>query len=195
MNTPLGILGAIWGTSYFVNVHHISALEASSVVSMIFLGTIVGAPSVGWISDKIGYRKKPMLVGTGLALLIILFVITHPELGLTPLLGLFFLLGLFTSTQVLSYPTIAESNPALLTATAVSVVSLTTQGGSALLQPLFGKLLDKGWDGTVVNSMPVYSGEQYQLAIMLIPAAFLVALVVAGLFLKETHCKPYVESP
>ena len=102
--------------------HHLTHLEAASVSGMIFVGTIFGGPIVGALSDRIGLRRLPMILGALLSLVVILTIIYVPGLSLTQLTLLFLALGFFTSSQVITYPTIAESNPVVLTATSVSVI-------------------------------------------------------------------------
>jgi hypothetical protein len=101
---------------------------------------------------------------------------------------LFFLLGLTSSTQIVSYPTVAESNPKILTATSVSVVSFTTLSGGAIFQPLFGYIMDKGNDFTIVNNVHIYSAADYHHAMFIMPIAMVIALLVT-FFVRETYCQ------
>lgn len=47
MNLPLGVLGGLWGVPYVAKHFHYNSTHASVIVSMLFMGTIVGS---------IGYR-------------------------------------------------------------------------------------------------------------------------------------------
>ena len=101
---------------------------------------------------------------------------------------LFFLLGFFTAAQVISYALVAESSSPTMTAMAVSIVSILTQGGYIVYQNLFSSLLL--WQGEMhlVDGVPVYSLGAYQIAAMIFPLGLSLALFV--LFkLKETHCR------
>jgi MFS family permease len=156
---------------------------------MIFFGTVLGSPLAGWISDKMGRRKLPMLIGAVLSLALMLFIIYGNITNYAVLVVMFFLLGLITSAQVISYPTIAESNPISLTATSVSVISFTTIGiGGAILIPFFGKLMDWKWNHLVVDNVAVYSASDYQRGLIIIPIAFVIAFI-AACFLRETYCR------
>lgn len=190
LNQPVSLLGALWGNSYLQKVHNLSATDASYVTTMIFLGTVVGSPLAGWISDRMGYRRRPMLVGAMLSILIVLAVIYLPNLSILGLILLFFALGFITSVQVISYPTVAESNPPILTATSVSVVSICAIGGYAVFQPLFGRIMDWSWAGQMEGSVRFYSAADYHLAIKVLPVMFAVALI-AAIFLRETRCKAF----
>lgn len=188
LNMPLGILGVVWGVPYLTGVHHVSETQASLITSMIFLGTIVGAPLVGRLSDSWGRRKLPMIVGAVLSLLTISLLLSVSNASFAELVVIFFALGLFTSHQVISYPTIAESNSPALTATAVSVISFTTQGGDAVFQSWFGDLVQSQWSGQMIGNVPQYSALAFQHAFLMIPLGFVIA-IVAALLIKETNCR------
>ncbi|MES2142075.1 MAG: MFS transporter [Pseudomonadota bacterium] len=188
-NLPIALLGAIWGSLFLQQTAHLSPTEASLAPSLLFLGTILGGPIMGWFSDKIKKRVLLMLLGALISLFLTFTIICLPKLlSLTAILFLFFALGFFTSSQVLSYPLVAESNPKNLTATSVSVVSFFAIGGYAVFQPLFGWLMDYGWQGTVVNQIRMYSAGDYHRALLILPIGFCIALF-AALLMKEPQKK------
>ncbi|MDQ8039463.1 MAG: MFS transporter [Rickettsiella sp.] len=184
-NLPIALLGAIWGSLFLQQTAHFSPAEASLAPSLLFLGTIIGGPVVGWFSDRIKKRVLLMMLGTLISLILTLAIICMLKLlSLTLILFLFFALGLFTSTQVLSYPLVAESNPKNLTATSVSVVSFFAIGGYAVFQPLFGWLMDYDWQGTLINQVRVYGASDYHRALLILPIGFCIAFF-AALLMKE----------
>ncbi|MEK6730864.1 MAG: MFS transporter [Pseudomonadota bacterium] len=191
MNLPIVLLGALWGSMYLVNAEHISPTQASYVITMIFLGTIVGSPFVGWISDRLETRVLPMAGGALLSLITILIIIFIPHLSMMTLLTLFFLLGLLTSAQVLSYPTIAELNSPLLTGSAISVISLVIMASGFIFQPVFGWLLDLQWKHILIKKIPIYSIQDFHHALIIMPIAFVASIGVAFL-LKETNCRSQI---
>lgn len=191
MNLPVFLLGALWGINYLVQVHHISTVQASYATTIFFLGVIFGCPAFGWFSDRSGRRVLPMIVGAILSLIVILALIFIPDLSFATVILLFFLIGFTTSSQVLSYPTIAELNPIALTGSAVSLGSVLIISSGAVFQPFFGWLMSLHWDGTMVDNAPVYSAHDFFNAMLIMPVAFVVGLIVA-LLIKETFCKSQV---
>jgi MFS family permease len=177
LNIPLVVLGAIWGSMFLEQVHHFNDIQSSKVVSMLFWGTIIGSPLVGFISDKMNSRKKPMLLGALLALIIILLVCAAPHLSYIYAVFLFFLLGFCISTLILGNPTAAESNIPALSATSASIVSFITMSGYIIFQPLFGWIMDCYGKHYSVNGLIIYSSESYKNALLIIPIAFLVAII------------------
>jgi len=190
MNLPIFLLGALWGSMYLVQIHGYTKTEATSVTGMIFFGTIFGSPLMGWMSDRLGNRRKPMIICAAISLLLMLFVIYDQHLSYFSLLVIFFLLGLITSSQVISYPVVAESNPHVVTASAVSIVSMVTVFGGALMQPISGWLLDLYWKGHYCDGVHCYSLSAYQHAMWILLISFAIAVGLAWV-IKETFCRPY----
>ncbi len=188
-NLPLFLMGAIWGSLFLEQIHGFNRTEATWITGMIFFGTVIGSPLAGFISDKLGLRKLPMKAGALISLGLVLILVYVPHLNYVVLMVMFFLLGLVSSTQVISYPLIAESNPSYITAMSVSVVSFTTLfGGGFIGIPLFGYLLNWHWHGLVSQGVAVYSASDYHVAMLMMPVALILAFLVT-LGLKETKCQ------
>ncbi|HVV68807.1 MAG TPA: MFS transporter [Gammaproteobacteria bacterium] len=179
VNLPIFLLGGIWGILYLQQVHQLTKTSASYATSMLFIGTMLGAPFVGWLSDYLGKRQFLMIVGAISALIIVLCLMQIPHLSQLTLLTLFFLLGFATSTQVISYPLVAENNPPVITATAVSVISISILSGGIIFEPLFGWLLDQHWSGITQGGVRTYSAADFQFAMWLFPVVFAIALIAA----------------
>jgi MFS family permease len=191
LNLPVFLLGGLWGMRYLVQVHGLSELEASYATSILFVGIIFGSPAFGWLSDHIGKRCKPMIWGGILSLIVMLILMYAPSLSFTSIMVLFFLIGFVTSSQVLSYPTIAELNPTALTGTALSIASLTIMSSGMIFDPFFGWLLEWNWDKTVVNNTPIYSLHDFNTAMWIMPIAFIVGIAIAFM-IRETNCESQV---
>ena len=188
INLPIFLIGGGgFGALYLEQVKHISVLQASYPPMMIFFGTVIGSPLAGWISDSLRRRKLPMQLGALLSILII-FIIMYLPVSLDKYILLFFLLGLVSSSQIISYPMISESNPRILTATSVSVVSFTTLSGGAIFPPLFGYIMDHAGDFKIVNNIHIYTALDYHRAMWIMPITMLIALFIT-LFIRETYCK------
>lgn len=188
LNLPIMLLGAMWGSLYLVQAHGIDRTASSYVTSMIFIGTVIGSPVMGWISDRLARRKIPMIICAIFSLAVILVIMYSDTFSLATGMILFFLLGFFTSGQIISYPLITESNSRALTGTASGLASTLIMAGG-MTQPLFGWLMDLRWDHKVINGVSIYSAANYRLAIMMIPVAFIIGLL-AAFFVKETYCHP-----
>ncbi len=187
MNMAVAVFGAMMGSLYLMQRLGVTKEDAAMVNSMLFLGAIIGGPLIGWVSDKMGLRVLPMKVGALVSLLIFLVILYFPvSFGVMALL--FFLLGFFTAAQVISYALVAESSSPTMTAMAVSIVSILTQGGYIVYQNLFSSVLVWHGEMHMTDGVPVYSLANYQTAAMILPLGLIVALVAISK-LKETYCR------
>ena len=187
MNMVVAVFGAMLGSLYLMQRLDVSKADAAMVNSMLFLGAIIGGPFIGWLSDRVGLRVLPMKIGAIASLLTILGIMWLP-VSLGEMAVLFFFLGFFTASQVISYALVAESSPPAMTATAVSLISILTQGGYVVYQNVFSIVLQRSGDMQMVNNSPVYSLSAYQSAAVLFPLGLCLALFLI-FRLKETHCK------
>ena len=192
VNLPIFILGAMWGILYLVQIRHLSRNEAAEVTAMIFWGTIVGSLALGWLSDFLRRRKMIMVIGAILSLALILILMYAPELSYFNLMVLFFVLGITTSAQIISYPLIAESNPLSLTGSAEGLASTLIMAGGTV-QIVARYLIKLHWDHQTVDQVSIYSLGDYRLMMWIMPIGFIGGLI-ASLLLKETYCRPYEET-
>jgi MFS family permease len=186
LNLPIMVLCALWGASYLQTVHHLSELAASNVVSLIFMGSVIGCPLVGWLSDSQGRRKPLMIIGALATLASVAPLFMEIALSQLELSIIFFTLGLVTSTQVISYPLIAESNDAESTGASTGIASVVIMGGAGVAQVLFGWLMSYH-----AHSTTQYTVGDFQFALWMFPVAA-VAGLLAVLMTRETYCKRLV---
>ncbi|KTD74727.1 MFS transporter [Legionella waltersii] len=184
LNLPIMVLCALWGASYLQEVHHLPDIAASNVVSLIFMGSVIGCPLVGWLSDSQGRRKPLMIIGAIATFITVIPLFMNIVLSQMALSTLFFALGFFTSTQVISYPLVAESNHPENTGAATGIASVIIMGGGGVAQVLFGWLMTHH---AGVNATS-YSVGDYQFAMWMFPVATIAALI-AVLLTRETYCK------
>lgn len=184
LTIPVVVMGALWMKSYLHVVFGQSTPHADIVASMIFFGVLLGSPLAGKISDAMGKRRLPMVTGSLLTLLISLVLLFDHDLGFMVLCGLFFFMGLFTGSQVITYALVMESNPKHLTASSEALAATIIMAAGAIFQPLFGYVMEHFWDGTTHHGTAIYSAHAYQMAMWILPISFAVSTVLA-LFIRE----------
>ena len=177
LNLSVLLLGALWGTNYLKYINpQLSSETVTSIIGMIFIGTMIGSPLCGWLSDRVRSRKWSMFAGALVSLAIMLTIMLTPQPGAGLLFALFLLLGIITAAQSIGYPVIAESNEDKVLGTANGFSAVLIMGMAAIAQPLFGWLIEMLGGETA---------ESYRRAIWLMPASFLIALI-CSLLLRET---------
>ncbi len=189
-----GIIGGLysfmglWAVPYLRDVHGLSRTESAHYLTVMLLSFAVGALCFGWFSDRIR-RRKPVLVG-GMALYTIswlLLVFTDWAPGFSGRL-LFAMMGFAGASFVITFACAKEVIHPELSGMAVSVVNTGCFIGTALMQPLFGWVADRTWDGTMQGAIRVYSSGDYHNGFLLM-LVFTVVGFLATLAVTETHCR------
>lgn len=178
----------LWGIPLLRDSYGLSRDDASLYTTLTLIGLAAGSLLAGWISDRIGLRKPIILASSiiyAFSWLVLIYVPWQP--GIFSLF-LFLLIGLTGGGFVLTYPCAKEVTQPALSGMAISLVNTGLFLGAAIVQPLFGLVLDLGWDGKIVNGIHLYSWQNYQSA-MLLMFSFAVIAVMAALRIKETACK------
>lgn len=176
----------LWAVPYLHDVHGMARATAAEHTALLLVGFAVGAFLNGTVSDRLG-RRRPLLIG-GSALHVLCWL---PLLGGSALrppasLALFALMGLAASGFTLVWAAAKEVNRPALAGMATSVVNTGAFLGSAILQPVVGWLMDRGWDGRVIDGARVYSEANYRTGFGLM-AAFALAGLIGALFVRETY--------
>lgn len=183
LNAPIFILGGLYGNFYLRLAQGYSSQVCSLVVTGLFIGATLGAPLFGWLSDRMQLRVIPMKMGAGMSLLSFLFIVAIGPVHPAIMFILFGWLGVVTSAQVLSYPVVTESSSPMLTATSVSVVSLSVISSGSVLDQLFGFLV-KYHHGASFSDVGDYMLSDFQFALWLVPVLFALGYLVT-MFIQE----------
>lgn len=178
----------LWGVPYLRDVHALSRSDAAHYMTLMLLSFAFGALFFGWFSDRIGRRKPVLTGGMGIyaaAWLVLIFTPWQPGIAGQVL---FSLMGFAGSSFVLTFACAKETVHPELSGMGVSLVNSGAFVGTALMQPLFGWMADKTWNGTVVDGIRLYSSADYFNGFL--PMLGFTLVGFAGcLFIKETHCR------
>ncbi|OGT46981.1 MAG: hypothetical protein A3F17_05895 [Gammaproteobacteria bacterium RIFCSPHIGHO2_12_FULL_41_15] len=187
MNLPVFLLGQTWGSLYLQQVRGLSLDQAMMTTAMIFVGMIIGSPTLGYLSDRLQARKPLMMICAIFAIANIAAIMLIPSLSWLSLSILFWLLGYITSAQVLSYPAIAENNKTQVVGTALGLASVLIMAGGAFGEPLSGWLLDLNWHHIYHGATPWYSSANFFESFLMMPIAFLISLLILLPKFRSNH--------
>jgi sugar phosphate permease len=176
---PTTIFDMIWGVRYLQEARGLDYGDAVMRSAAVPFGWIIGCPLLGFISDRLG-RRKPVIVGGGVVLLVCLAWILYGPAGVIPPYVLGLVAGIASGAAMLPYTVIKEANPAELSGTSTGVVNFLNFTFSALLGPVFGMLL-----AAVSGGVAPMALEHYQTAFQ--PLLYGVGLaIVLTVILRET---------
>lgn len=190
LGMPGGLLAflGLWAIPFLRDVHGLERSTAALYTSVGLAGFAGGALCCGWISDRLGRRKPPLIAGTllyGLAWLEIGYLRWLP--GVTGMIW-FAVLGFSAGAFVLTFAGAKEVVAPALAGMAVALVNTGAFLGAALLQPLLGWVMDSTWSGAVANGVRVYSAADYRVGFGLMLGGAVLA-ILASTFFHETRCR------
>lgn len=195
---PTTVFAELWGIPYLRHAHGLTHAGANFCNSVLFLGFTIGAPLMGFVSDKIKRRKLPMCLGASGAAVVMAIILYLPGLDATSLSILMFILGLLYSVQSIVFAVGREVSPNEAAGTAIAMTNMIVMIGAMFLQPLVGRMLD--WSlftrentlslsGLEVEKMQqLYTAADYRFALTIIPIGIVIAAILT-FFLKETHAE------
>jgi MFS family permease len=185
---PTTVFAELWGIPYLEQAHGFSSHDAATIVSMVFLGWVFGCPLAGFISDLVKRRILPMMIGSIVALVAIGYILYMPDFSKHMAMLAFFFLGLFACVQVLVFAVGRESSSHHIAGTAIALTNMFVMLGGLLFQPIVGWLLDRNWNGEMLDGVRIYSPENFQSALIVLPLGLIAAFVIM-FFLRETRCQ------
>jgi MFS family permease len=176
---PTTIFDMVWGVRFLQDAHGFDYATAVLRSATVPFGWIIGCPLLGYISDKIG-RRKPVIITAGLVLLSCLGWILFGKPGILPSYIPGLITGIASGAAMLPYTVIKEANPPQYSGTATGVINFLNFTFSALLGPVFAKILMN-----VSGEAPQLELGHFQTAFL--PLLFGVSIAVGLTFLlKET---------
>ncbi|MEX2224218.1 MAG: MFS transporter [Candidatus Rokuibacteriota bacterium] len=169
----------LWGVPYLTHVYELPRVQAANLVGLAALGLLVGAPLLGWLSDRLERRRLPLIVLSGLNVFTWAALVgpaTPIAPGYLPLIC--FLIGFGSSVVVVVFAAIREVNDPRYVGVALGFHNLPTFLSFGIMQWVTGLVLDRYWDGALVAGARVYGHDAYR-------AAFALCLLLAvGAFLS-----------
>jgi MFS family permease len=176
---PTTIFDMVWGVRFLQEAHGMDYATSVMRSATVPFGWIIGCPLLGFISDRIG-RRKPVIIGGAALLLVCLGWILFGRPGVFPPFIPGIVTGIASGAAMLPYTVIKEANPLRFSGTSTGVINFINFTFSALLGPVFGKILMRA------------SGEATRMEVQHFQTAFLplifgVAIaIILTLFLRET---------
>jgi MFS family permease len=185
---PLLGFAGLWGVPFLALTQGLDRTAAAGTTSMMFIGWGVGAPVLGWFSDRIGRRKLPFVAGLTLSATAMAGLAWAPGLPLWAVSVLCFLCGFGGAGQILGFAAVRELNPPAAAGAALGFVNALVTGAGALYQPLLGWLLDLAWTGEMAGGARVYGVGAYSTAFSVLVAGAVVG-IACTLLMRETWCR------
>ena len=171
----------LWAVPQLQARQGLSATAAANCVTFALVGSALTSTFAGWYSDRIGKRRPVMLASAVLFALCWMLLLAAPGSGSWPIYAVFALFGFSTGGMVAAYAACKEVSPPQASGMALALVNTALFLGAALLQPLFGWVMELTWDGTVVEGVRQYTWTDYRNGVWLSLGVSLLGILGAAL--------------
>jgi len=186
MATP--VFCGLWGVPFLMLKMGVAKATAANYISLVFVGWAIASPLWGIYSNRIGLRKPSMLIGCiGGIITSSAFIFCNIQSGVFMEI-LLFLFGIFSAGFLSAFSVAKELCSRHYVATGLSFMNMMNMVGIALAQPAVGFILDRMWQGEIIDKVRVYPVEAYHVSLALLPLGMVVALLLLPR-VPETYCK------
>ena len=189
LSGPMLALGGLWGVPFLASAYGLERASAAFYTSLSLFGWAIGAPFFGWLTDRIGLRKPPLVAGAALNVASLACIALIPGLPLWITGTLFFVSGFTGGSMVMTFAIGREVSPKSLHGTVGGLINGMTVAAGAVLQPVVGWLLDLRWDGTMEAGARIYQAADYRFALVSLVVWSTMGFVLT-FGLRETRCRP-----
>ncbi len=181
----IAVMAAVWGTDYLQAVG-LSQKTAAYMISIAWIAYAIGCPGFGFFSDLIK-RRKPFLILCALLGLSSMSLILYGHFSSKAVYELlFFMLGLAATGQNIGFAAIAEHTRPDIKASALGLNNGLITLSGAILPLAIGYLISISSGSSNAQYLPRHS---FVFGLSLLPATYLISLIISLFFFKETYCK------
>jgi len=190
---PIACFAGLWGVPFLRTNYSLSNIEAANYIALLWLAVGLACPLLGWLSDLI--KKRVFLLCCvsviGCFSTFGLIYATHQThaMIMLELIGI----GIAASGQSLAFAVINDRQQHHLTGAANGFNNMMIVLGGAIFQPLVGWLLDLHQHTLVSMKIYVYTPENFKFALFVLPCLYLLAALMAKLFIREPCFKSNVD--
>lgn len=185
-----------WLVVYLMQTYGLTRDHASTFALVSAVGAILGTSALGFISDRINSRKVPITVATSVSFACYLIIMLWNG-GKAPLWVFWpvsFIAGFNVGAMPVTYATVRDIVSSEVRGMGSGLVNMGGFAGAAVMQPLFGIILDRGWQGEMLEGIRHYPASAFQQA-MILPTVLIALGVLGALLMRERGRFSVIASP
>ncbi len=178
MFAPTSIFGGLWGVPFVMQAYGLEKPAAASIVSLLFLGWVIGGPLTGLVAGQFEKKRPTLLIGSLGALLCMASILYITQLPVFLLSLIVFLFGLFSSCFLPSFSIMKEIHDEAYSGAALGFMNTANMVGGLVGLPLVGLILDKLWNGAMLDGVKYYTTGNYITSLTLLPLMMLISIIL-----------------
>lgn len=186
--TPMAIFTENWGPASLQKFWNINNEVATTYIITVWIGTAIGGPLWGQISEWTQSRKHPIIASYLISIVTTLLLITWvPSHEWTKQL-IMFMLGFGCAAQCITFGLVTDLHDDDVTGTAIGFNNMAVIAPGALLLPLVSALINAHHSHGHDHHLSAYTSLDFSYGLLTIPCILILALLIVIFFIKETHC-------
>jgi sugar phosphate permease len=170
-------LQGLWATQFLMTILNVDRIYASNLNMVIPIGVIVGAPAIGWFSDRFSLKKAKVLIG-----IVVVYALTWAgilffgaSLRAFGMAAVFMVMGMAIGGFItVLWGLVRETTPSGILGLTSGMLNPAPFFGVAAFQVLTGAILDRA--GRINN---LYSLSGFKSAFLACLACILICLVLS----------------
>ncbi|MBK2123681.1 MFS transporter [Fangia hongkongensis] len=178
---PTVVLAESWGISFTEAFRSLSEKDASMLVSLIFIGLLIGCPIMG-VAARVVTQRFLMRICAVFCLIFALLIIYKNNLSLITLCACYFLYGLFNSGIIAAYARSASLVTKEVSGLALSITNIF----SILLGAIFVQIVGAYLSAQNTTDNAIFDVGAYQHIFTLLIVSFAICIFLALLMSKNT---------
>lgn len=175
----IGGFSEAWGISYLSVLQDISIPKATSQMNWAWIGVAISSPLAGFWFENTENKIIPLFTMYAFGFFSMILLTTGYIESYYLISILLFILGCSAGAQPIAFKLISQIVPDNIHATAVSICNIFVIAGAFALQPLVSEIIERSWDGVLVDGAPYYQAIHYQLGFIPIIIVLFMAMIAA----------------
>lgn len=152
-----GIFAAVqslWAAPFLIHAMGISAVSTGNLLLIMSIGTVVGSPVCGWLSDAVLKNRKRIIIAglLGMGVCLVLLSALTESASMPVLASVFFGFGFFNGAGGIMYAHIKERMPIEQAGTAMTGINFFTMFGVAVFLQGLGSMMQVLHPGDSMSS-------------------------------------------
>lgn len=152
---PTSVLAALYGVYFLVHRYLFTPSESAFCISLLFLGWVIGSPLVGWLCDRFRHELIIIRLSAFLALMSCTAIIVRHHASYEYIESMMFLMGLFSSGQILVWQIFAAITPGQTEGIGAALTNCLIMLVVGAVQVMMGYLLVKFPGHAALSLLPV----------------------------------------
>ncbi|SFS53662.1 MFS transporter [Marininema halotolerans] len=191
-NSTFYAFAGLWGIPLLRDGFHLSNNHASFYTTLALATYGLASLGIGWFSDKLGVRKPMIILGNLLSFVGWIGLALLPWTPGWSGLFLYLLVGASASQIVITFAVVKEVVSPSISGMSLAFLNAGIFLGVALLQSVFGWIMDISNAGNVIHGATQYVLHDYIGGLLLFAAISFVG-ILSSLTVTETHCQSLTE--